>query len=505
MGFTVDIPVASDKIEADKPMTPLPVSQVIGSMLIQMCEAANVNVLFPFLAFMVEDFGYRGEKLGYYAGGLAAAFCAAQFCSSVPWGLFSDYFGRKPAVIFGTLGAGVGMMVFGLAKTFPQAVIGRMISGFLSGNLGVLKSYVTEVTDETNRGLGFSYLSAAWTIGTIIAPLAGGLLCSPAYKYPSIFSQNGIFAEYPYFLPCLFCVFLNIFSSVICFFTMTETKTFDIDIIKSEINDKMSHESIEAGHKRLEVDGKAAIEASKLVKAEKKPVEKVIEKEKSSGSILMERVVLLVTIDYGVLSAAAILLDETIPLYLKLDVDEGGFSYDSTDIGLILSVSGIFIFYFSVYYLPVLSLKSKFWMMDIGAKASMINTLTWPFLAYLNTYLLKHVGKGFYINSFIWMSLMLSNVSRHIWNSMCFTAVMIQLNNSVEEEHLGIVNGLGQSFGALARAIGPALGGVLWSVSLQMNLVLFNFVGVSIIFALTLGINKMLPPSLDFKNSGKKG
>ena len=57
------------------------------------------------------------------------------------------------------------MLVFGLAKTYEQAVIGRFVSGLLCGNLGVLKSFLTEITDDSNRGYGFSLMSLAWTIG----------------------------------------------------------------------------------------------------------------------------------------------------------------------------------------------------------------------------------------------------------------------------------------------------------------------------------------------------
>jgi MFS family permease len=87
---------------------------------------------------MVEDLGYGGEKLGYYAGGLAASFCGAQFCSSIVWGIISDKYGRKPAIILGTIGAGIGMVIYGSAKTYTQAVAGRMVGGFLCGNLGFL-------------------------------------------------------------------------------------------------------------------------------------------------------------------------------------------------------------------------------------------------------------------------------------------------------------------------------------------------------------------------------
>ena len=173
---------------------------------------------------MVEDLGYGGSQLGIYAGGLAASFCAAQFCSSIMWGVLSDKYGRKPTIFIGTLGAVGGMIIFGCATTYVQALLGRIISGFLSGNLGVLKSFLTEITDDSNRAAGFSYMSVAWALGTIVAPLAGGLLCNPADKYPKYFNQSGIFGMYPYFLPCLICVVFNVISALTCLVFMIETR-----------------------------------------------------------------------------------------------------------------------------------------------------------------------------------------------------------------------------------------------------------------------------------------
>ena len=69
---------------------------------------------------MVEDMGYTGAELGYHAGLMAAAFCFAQFCTAVPWGMISDNYGRKPTIIIGTIGAGMGMVLFGMSRTFPQ-------------------------------------------------------------------------------------------------------------------------------------------------------------------------------------------------------------------------------------------------------------------------------------------------------------------------------------------------------------------------------------------------
>ena len=43
------------------------------------------------------------------------------------------------------------------------------------------------------------------------------------------------------------------------------------------------------------------------------------------------------------------------------------------------------------------------------------------------------------------------------------------INNSVLDESLGVVNGLGQSLASLARMIGPGFGGILWSISMEVG------------------------------------
>ena len=82
---------------------------------------------------------------------------------------------------------------------------------------------------------------------------------------------------------------------------------------------------------------------------------------------------------------------------------------------------------------------------------------------------------------------------------------MNQINHSVYPEYLGVVNGLGQSLAAAARAIGPALGGLLWSISIQKNFVFLNFLGVMVVLMLSGYVNRLLPESINYKKGhGKK-
>jgi hypothetical protein len=66
------------------------------------------------------------------------------------------------------------------------------------------------------------------------------------------------------------------------------------------------------------------------------------------------------------------------------------------------------------------------------------------------------------------------------------------------------VNGLGQSLASLARSAGPALGGVLWSVSTKHHAVFVNFLVVCVLLCVGLYINNVIPRSLDFKKQPRK-
>ena len=97
------------------------------------------------------------------------------------------------------------------------------MNGVVNGNLGVIKSMISELTDETNVARGFSLMPIARALGYMIgsvegvlccryvvidvlrhgyfSPFIGGVLSRPQDRWPDRFSHP-FWAEYPYFLPC---------------------------------------------------------------------------------------------------------------------------------------------------------------------------------------------------------------------------------------------------------------------------------------------------------------
>jgi hypothetical protein len=147
------------------------------------------------------------------AGILAAAFTGAQFLTAMMWGRLADSeaFGRKRVILIGLLGTAIGSLGFGFSKSFATAVFWRCLGGVLNGNIGVMRTMISEIVREKKfQSRAFLLMPMTFNIGVIVGPLLGGWLADPAGSYPSIFGPGGSIGgkegvrwlmEFPYALP----------------------------------------------------------------------------------------------------------------------------------------------------------------------------------------------------------------------------------------------------------------------------------------------------------------
>jgi len=152
---------------------------------------------------VTDSFGFSMADIGYYAGWLTSAYYLSQIFSSIVLGQLSDIKGRRGIMLMGMAGNMVTTLIFGMSRAFWLALLARLICGLVNGNIGVVKSYVREITDETNQARAYTLRSAGWSIGSIVGPMIGGALARPALQYPSLFSQTGLFGYFPFLLPCI--------------------------------------------------------------------------------------------------------------------------------------------------------------------------------------------------------------------------------------------------------------------------------------------------------------
>ena len=82
-----------------------------------------------------------GQKAGY----LGSAFFVGNFIGSFAWGWAADVFGRKPIMLTGLVFTILSELLFGFSQNFAWAVTARFLWGLLNGNLGIAKTYISEV------------------------------------------------------------------------------------------------------------------------------------------------------------------------------------------------------------------------------------------------------------------------------------------------------------------------------------------------------------------------
>lgn len=491
---------------------------------------------------MVEDLGYRKERLGVYTGILAASFCSAQFLSSLPWSWVSDKYGRKAALISGLLGSAVGMAIFGTSTTYAQgissasvvlyclrshpsqhprntfihssaavAVTGRIVGGLLTGNLPVIKSFVQEITDDTNRGQGFGILTMSWSVGSVLAALAGGALSHPVDEYPSLFARQTeegsisiIFGAYPYLLPCLFVVSFNVLSALWCAAFMNETlhrrsqESFQGDVQQyyQAVCDVDSDSAASDRDELIEIEmSTAAAVAGPINRAYGTATEAAVSSGRS-GSILVDATMILVSVNYATLCAASIILAETLPLFLKAAVGDGGYSLSSLRIGQVLAAASIGSVALSSLLLPFISGWSNGLMLQASTLLSALMVVGFPIISSINSAYVATIASSVVRNVVQWSLLLVPLVLELQCEILAFTAILMQVNASAPKEQLAQVNALAQSLGSLSRAAAPALGGLLWSVGFSYHFIYVNFIVCALLYVCCCFVNRALPSHL---------
>jgi MFS family permease len=117
------------------------------------------------------------STIAWQGGMLTASFAAAQFLTAVWWGRAADNasIGRKRVLLVGLFGTTVSCIGVGFSRTFISALIFRMMAGALNGNVGVMRTMISEIIKEKKfQSRAFLLLPMCFNIGVVIGPILGG-------------------------------------------------------------------------------------------------------------------------------------------------------------------------------------------------------------------------------------------------------------------------------------------------------------------------------------------
>ncbi|KAJ5063618.1 major facilitator superfamily domain-containing protein [Bipolaris maydis] len=211
--------------------------QLFVLVLARFSEPLTQTSLGAYLYYQLQSFdpSLSESTLSYQAGIIGATFPATQFLTAILWGRFSDseYGGRKRTIYLGLVGTMLSTIGFGFSHNFAMAVFFRSLGGIVNGNIGVMRTMISEIIKEKKfQSRAFLLMPMTFNVGVLIGPVLGGILADPVANYPSLFGPESTFGgkhgvqwmmRYPYALPNLVSAMFLFFSSLAVLFFLEET------------------------------------------------------------------------------------------------------------------------------------------------------------------------------------------------------------------------------------------------------------------------------------------
>ncbi|MEO1407518.1 MAG: MFS transporter, partial [Pseudomonadota bacterium] len=147
---------------------------VIVTVMLDMMGFGLIVPVIP--ALLTELSGLSAEEAVVWGGALTATYALMNFLAGPAMGNLSDRFGRRPVLLasIGTLA--IDFLIMGFANTLAILFVGRALAGISSATFSTANAYIADVTTPEERGRAFGFTGAAFGLGFIIGPAAGGII-----------------------------------------------------------------------------------------------------------------------------------------------------------------------------------------------------------------------------------------------------------------------------------------------------------------------------------------
>ena len=120
--------------------------------LARLSEPLTERSLAAYMFYQLRSFDPKlpDSTIASQGGMLTASFAAAQFVTAVWWGRAADtpWIGRKWVLLVGLFGTCISCIGVGFSTSFAQALFFRACAGCLNGNVGVMRTMISEIIKE---------------------------------------------------------------------------------------------------------------------------------------------------------------------------------------------------------------------------------------------------------------------------------------------------------------------------------------------------------------------
>jgi MFS family permease len=136
-------------------------------------DLLGFGIIIPILAPISAQ--YCTEKWsGPAAALLMASFSLLQMIFSPFWGRLSDKYGRRPILLLSLVGSTTSYFMFAFSGSYALLLFSRIFAGVCGGNVTAAQAFVADVTDAKDRTAGMGLVGMAFGLGFALGPVLGG-------------------------------------------------------------------------------------------------------------------------------------------------------------------------------------------------------------------------------------------------------------------------------------------------------------------------------------------
>ena len=117
----------------------------------------------------------RRNSIVVVGGLMAAIYSLLQFMTAPWWGRLSDRIGRRPVLLFTSLGLACSYCLWFFSASFSFFCLARVLGGLMGGNLSVASAAMADMSPAAKRTTAMGMVGAAFGLGFLLGPVLGGL------------------------------------------------------------------------------------------------------------------------------------------------------------------------------------------------------------------------------------------------------------------------------------------------------------------------------------------
>ncbi|OAO17306.1 zinc induced facilitator-like 2 protein [Blastocystis sp. ATCC 50177/Nand II] len=431
----------------------IPLVPMIAISCVSFLDNFCYSLVNPIIPYMTLEYlpDVPATQIGFYSGWITAAYSLGGIPGNFFWGWFADRYGRRLSISCSIIGVIITINIFGLAQDFWTAFIGRTLWGFLNGNLGIAKTYISEICNDYTQTLGFSIFQTVGGISSTVGPTLGGYLSKPEENFPGLAKQFPILRDYRYYIPCFAACVICLAILIIVLFFLPETLSKE-DVKKNIALMRRSEEGMKHLKEKRARD-------PHYIPTEDERIQEIL-MEGSYPRLLTNRQVFMACLLYGMLSLVQGGHDALYPVWMINPVEAKGFDWTQSEVGMLYSMLG-----------PIQMVSGP-----------VLNSVVARLLTYKEMWL---ISGWLYMATIVITPIGVLTLSMPQWVQWCvtyviyalsyvarilqFTASIVMISNVAYPDFRGKVNGIGQVFASTGRFIGPTIATNVYAWSVKGN------------------------------------